>query len=56
MATFILGFIIIVISIAGLAVGVLFGRPALRGSCGGLSCGTSPACTACTARKKEPNP
>lgn len=35
MATFILSLIIILISIAGLGIGVLWGRPLLRGGCGG---------------------
>ena len=39
MATFLFAFIVIVLSAAGLGLGVLFGRAALAGSCGGLSCG-----------------
>ncbi len=39
MATLFLAFLIIVVSLAGLAIGVLTGRPPLAGSCGGLACG-----------------
>ena len=39
MATLFLAFLIIVLSLAGLAVGVLMGRSPLAGSCGGLACG-----------------
>ncbi len=38
MATFILSLLIILASLAGLGVGVLLGRSALAGSCGGLAC------------------
>ncbi len=38
MATFILAFIVILVSLAGLGIGVLLGRSALAGSCGGLAC------------------
>lgn len=57
MATFILTLLIILASLAGLGVGVLLGRSALAGSCGGLACGGcrkagSPACK--TSRKGAP--
>lgn len=39
MATLLLTLLVILVSIAGLGIGVLCGRRALAGSCGGLSCG-----------------
>lgn len=38
MATLVLSFVIIALSLVGLAVGVLVGRTPLAGSCGGLAC------------------
>ena len=37
MSIFIATFIIISIAVIGMAVGVLLGRPAIKGSCGGLN-------------------
>lgn len=37
MMTFVLSFLLIALAIAGLAVGVMFGRKPLKGSCGGLN-------------------
>ena len=34
---YVASFIIIVLAIAGMAVGVGFGRPAIKGSCGGIA-------------------
>ncbi len=53
METFVLTFVIILISLAGLGIGILFGRPGLRGSCGSLSCIEGTACTACTKHGKR---
>lgn len=54
MTTFLLGFGVIVLSILGLAVGVLAGRRPIKGSCGGLSCGASAGCAGCpNARTRE---
>jgi hypothetical protein len=47
MATFILTLVIVLASVAGLAVGVLLGRAPLRGSCGGIACVKGGGCAAC---------
>lgn len=53
MTTFLLGFGIISLSILGLAIGVMAGRAPIRGSCGGLSCGTTGGCAACPRAKSR---
>jgi len=50
METFILTFLIQVLAIAGLALGVIFGRAPVKGSCGGLACHKKISCGACKAR------
>jgi hypothetical protein len=52
MATFFLTFIIVTLSVAGLGLGVLFGRGRLRGTCGGLASGEDDTC-ACEAGQRE---
>jgi len=37
MSVFIATFIIITMAVIGMAVGVILGRPAIKGSCGGLN-------------------
>ena len=37
MTTFVASFIVLAVCVAALALGVLLGRPPLRGSCGGLN-------------------
>ena len=49
MGTLILTLLVILLAVAGLAVGVLLGRAPLKGSCGGLACGG--ACAACPRKK-----
>jgi len=44
---FALSFAVLLAAIAGMAIGVLNGRPAIRGSCGGLN---GAGCGACTTR------
>ena len=39
MATFVLALLVTLASLAGLGIGVLLGRSAPAGSCGGLACG-----------------
>lgn len=43
---FALSFAVLLAAIAGMAIGVMNGRPAIRGSCGGLN---GKACGVCTA-------
>ncbi len=43
--TFVLAFLVFALAIAGLALGVMLGRPALRGSCGGAG-----GCELCSRR------
>lgn len=49
MSTFLLTFAIILLAIGGLAIGVLFGRPPIKGSCGGVNCIKGSDCGACRA-------
>lgn len=54
MSTFILSFLVFLLAMAGLALGLIFGRAPLRGSCGGLSCVKGADCAACPKRKAKP--
>jgi hypothetical protein len=45
-------FIIMVLAMAAMAVGVIFGRPAIKGSCGGLA-GECAHCTLRCRRRKS---
>ncbi len=51
MQTFILTFAILLVAIAGLAVGVLAGRAPIKGSCGGLACVKGIDCGVCKAKR-----
>ena len=55
MSIFIATFIIISVAVIGMAVGVLLGRPAIKGSCGGLNqVGLAGSCSgACSSDDKE---
>jgi hypothetical protein len=53
MQTFILSLILILASVAGLAVGVIFKRAPLRGSCGGVACGDGISCGCQRAEQVE---
>lgn len=55
MSIFIATFIILGIAIIGMAIGVILGRPAIKGSCGGLNqVGLGGSCGGgCSSEKKE---
>lgn len=53
MATLIFSFAIILLAGGGLAVGLAFGRPPVKGSCGGLACLGLGECEVCPHRHKE---
>lgn len=53
MQTILAATILLGLAMLGLALGVLFGRPALKGSCGGIAC--AGACQACPNRDKDPH-
>lgn len=52
MSTFILSLGIVLLAISGLAVGIIFGRPPIKGSCGGLACIKDIDCSVCPNRNK----
>ena len=58
MTTFIATFVILLLVVAGMAIGVLLGRPAIKGSCGGLNnVGLAGSCSgACSAQEREQCP
>ncbi len=43
--------LIFALAAAGLALGVLLGRPPIKGSCGGADCIRGGACAACPRRQ-----
>jgi hypothetical protein len=55
MSIFIATFIILTIAVIGMAIGVIMGRPAIKGSCGGLNqVGLSGSCGGvCSTEEKE---
>ena len=54
METLLLTLGIVLLSVAGLAAGLFFGRPPIKGSCGGLACLEDGAgCAACAHRRQE---
>ena len=55
MSIFFATFIIIAIAVIGMAIGVILGRPAIKGSCGGLNqVGLAGSCSgACSSQEKE---
>ena len=44
------------LAMTGLAVGVLAGRPPIKGSCGGIGCLEGVSCDACAAKREGTAP
>lgn len=55
MSTFIAAFVVLLIVVAGMAIGVIYGRSSIKGSCGGLNqIGLGGSCGgACSLEEKE---
>ncbi|MGI9408900.1 MAG: hypothetical protein ACR2OV_02420 [Hyphomicrobiaceae bacterium] len=51
MATIILSIVIVLLAAGGLAVGLLFGRAPIKGSCGGLACRNDTGCEGCSRHR-----
>ncbi len=47
MALFLITLVLVLLAFAGLSLGAMFGRPPIKGSCGGLSCISGADCAAC---------
>ncbi len=54
-ATLVLSFVIVLLVIAGMSIGVLNGRRAISGSCGGLNDGRCELCSGHCAKKSRGN-
>jgi len=52
-STLLLSFIVILLVIAGMSVGVMNGRRAISGSCGGLNSGGCELCSGNCKKKRE---
>ena len=46
---YVISFIIVTLAVFGMALGVVFGRPAIKGSCGGVA----GECSLCTERCRK---
>ncbi len=55
MTIFIITFFVLILAVAAMAVGIIAGRPAIKGSCGGLNqVGLGGSCSgACSLTEKE---
>lgn len=54
-STLLLSFVVILLVIAGMSIGVLNGRRAISGSCGGLNGGRCELCSStCQNKRKSP--
>jgi len=49
-ATLVLSFVVILVAVAGMAIGVMAGREPIKGSCGGLNGG---GCELCSGRCRK---
>ncbi|MBW6418579.1 MULTISPECIES: (Na+)-NQR maturation NqrM [Celeribacter] len=49
----VLGLLIILFAVGGLALGSLFGRGPVKGSCGGMACLKDVACEGCPHKHAE---
>lgn len=54
MQTIFIAILLMALAMLGLAAGLLFGRPAVKGSCGGLACGG--ACGSCERKTGDNRP
>ncbi|MBT8091376.1 MAG: DUF539 domain-containing protein [Gammaproteobacteria bacterium] len=53
MTTLLLSFLIILLVIAGMSIGVMNGRRAISGSCGGLNAGGCELCSGSCKKRQE---
>ena len=53
LTTLLLSFVVIVLVISGMSIGVMNGRKAISGSCGGLSSGGCELCSGNCRKKRE---
>ena len=56
MEVFAISFVVVVIAVLGMALGVIFGRPCIKGSCGGLGAvkkAFGVDCTDCPNKNRE---
>lgn len=56
MGTLVFAFAILLVSMGGLALGVMVGRKPINGSCGGLACMKDIDCGACRAKRTLEEP
>lgn len=56
METLVFAFAILLLSMGGLALGVMAGRKPIKGSCGGLACVKNIDCGACRAKRALEEP
>lgn len=53
MHTILVSLVVFPLAVGALAVGLLFGRPPLKGSCGGVACRLGMDCQGCRRTGKE---
>ncbi|WP_306258945.1 (Na+)-NQR maturation NqrM [Pararhizobium sp. IMCC21322] len=56
METLVFAFVILLVSMGGLALGAMAGRKPIKGSCGGLACVKGIDCGACRAKRTLEEP